>query len=66
MKPSKNPVLIPRRERLVSAEVYLQEMSTHKDFITEVQFMPPRLGEKGFGSFRVSYSSPVLLPAGEK
>lgn len=60
-KKSKNPILIPKRERLVSAESYLQEIATRQDIIKEVEFVPPKLGSKGFGSFRVHYDTPVLV-----
>lgn len=63
-KKSKNPILIPKRERLISAENYLQEVATHQDNIKEVEFVPPKLGSRSFGSFRVRYDTPVLFPEG--
>lgn len=64
MKKSKKPILVPKRERLVCAQSYLQEINTHQDNIKEVEFAPPKLGSRGFGSFRVRYDTPVLLPKG--
>lgn len=53
---------IPRQERLLSAQEYLREMadSRHKNNIESVRFIPPRLGEPGYGGFRVRYKTPVL------
>lgn len=63
-KKPKNPILIPKRERIVSARSYLQEIATHQDNIKEVVFVPPKLGSRGFGSFRVRYDTPVLFAEG--
>lgn len=62
MAKTKTPILLPKKERLLSAEAYLLDIKQHQDIIKEVQFVPPKLGKKGFGSFRVSYDTPVLLP----
>lgn len=63
-KKSKTPILVPKRERIVSAQNYLQEIATHQDNIKEVAFIPPKLGSRGFGSFRVRYDTPVLFAEG--
>ncbi|WII95961.1 hypothetical protein LU276_03875 [Moraxella haemolytica] len=64
MHKAKKTVLIPKKERLLDAKTYLAEIQCRQDIIDDVQFIPPKLGSKGFGSFRVSYSTPVLLPEG--
>ena len=53
---------IPRQERLLSAQEYLREMadSRRKNNIESVRFIPPRLGEPGYGGFRVRYKTSVL------
>ncbi|MFD1244786.1 hypothetical protein [Paralysiella testudinis] len=55
-------VLIPLRERHLSAQEYLREAEkdTKRNNIEAVQFIPPKLGKPGFGSFRVRYKTPML------
>lgn len=62
LKPkSKALVLIPKKERTLKPEAYLADIRHHQDVIKDVQFIPPKLGSKGFGSFRVQYDTPVLV-----
>ncbi|MPW66523.1 hypothetical protein [Moraxella catarrhalis] len=64
LKKSKTKVLIPKKERLLTAQAYLLDIEQRQDIIKEVEFVPPKLGKAGFGSFRVRYDTPVLLPKG--
>lgn len=60
---SKTLVLTPTKERILKPEAYLADIKLHQDVIKRVEFIPPKLGSKGFGSFRVQYDTPVLVGA---
>lgn len=56
-------MLTPFKERYLSAEEYVREVETnrHNNNIEDVEFIPPKIGKGGYGSFRVRYKIPVLL-----
>lgn len=62
LKKSKTKVLIPKKEHLLTAQAYLLDIEQRQDIIKEVEFVPPKLGEAGFGSFRVRYDTPICFP----
>ena len=57
----KTKVLLPKRASL-TAQAYLLDIEQRQDIIKEVEFVPPKLGEAGFGSFRVRYDTPICFP----
>lgn len=54
---------MPKKERTLTPAAYLVDIKHRKDLINNVQFIPPKLGSKGFGSFRVQYDTFVLVDA---
>lgn len=53
--------LVPHKERIFDAQTYLNELKNKRDNnIEKVEFIPPKLGKGGYGSFRVRYKIPVL------
>lgn len=64
MKKAIRPVLVPTKERRLTPREYLKEVQSHADIIVDADFVPPKIGSKGFGFFNVRYSTPVLLPEG--
>jgi len=54
--------LVPIREQLLDPDEYLHALPNlrHNDNIDHVDFIPPRIGKRGYGKFRVRYKSPVL------
>lgn len=55
-------VLIPFRERYLSAQDYLTEMRKDVQYhnIESVHFIPPKVGHLGYGVFKVKYKTPIL------
>ena len=55
--------LVPIREQLLDPDEYLHALPNlrHNDHIDHVDFIPPRIGTRGDGAFRVRYKSPVLV-----
>lgn len=45
--------MIPVKERTVSANLYLELMKTRPENIQTAEFIPPKLGQKGYGKFKV-------------
>ncbi|HCT6470059.1 hypothetical protein [Morganella morganii] len=43
----------------VDAQELLEASKNQRDSIESVKFIPPRIGGKGFGRFRVQYKHPV-------
>ncbi len=60
MTMDKNAVYIPIFSELLSAKEYQKELVTNRENIEKVKFIPPRIGKRGFGSFKVSYRTAVL------
>lgn len=58
---NKKTILVPKKERLLSPEAYLLDLKLHRDIISDAVFIPPKVGSKGFGSFRVRYDTPILF-----
>lgn len=59
---TKTLLLTPKKVRNVSAQEFLNEAkkSTVNHNIENVQFVPPKIGGKGFGSFQIKYKIPTL------
>lgn len=53
--------LVPHKERIFDARHYLTEIQNKSDNIEKVEYIPPKLGKSGYGSFRVRYKIPVLV-----
>lgn len=49
-----------KSERLVSPKELLNELKD-SDNLKSIDFIPPKIGSKGFGKFKVSYNTPVLI-----
>lgn len=58
---SKRKSLVPTRERTLTANQYIQDLKVNKDNMANVEFIPPKLGSKSFGRFRVKYKTPLLV-----
>ena len=56
-------VLVPLKERYLSAKDYLKEIEKNRlnNNIERVEFIPPKIGKGGYGSFRIKYRVPVLV-----
>lgn len=50
-----NTISIAYKERIISAVNYINEIKYKRDAIESVEFIPPKLGQNGYGSFRVRY-----------
>lgn len=59
---TKTLLLTPKKVRNVSAQEFLNEAkkSTVNNNIENVQFVPPKIGGKGYGSFQIKYKMPTL------
>lgn len=56
--PAIDLVMLP--DEIISAEEFLRRyLAGDKDTINGAEIIPPRLGQKGFGSFRVKRSKQV-------
>lgn len=53
--------VIVTKEKISAAE-YLDLAKNDSPSIKRVSFVPPRIGDKGFGSFEVEYRNPKLVP----
>lgn len=52
------------RERLLKASDYLAEIQNGRTGnIEKVEFIPPKIGQRGFGKFRVRYKTLVAVEA---
>lgn len=56
------PILVPTKKRTLSASQYLDDIKQRADVISQVSFIPPKIGSQGFGKFCVEYDMPILLP----
>lgn len=54
---------IPKSSESFSARGFQKIVQTERDNIASVQFVPPKIGKKGYGSFRVEYRNAVLRKA---
>lgn len=52
--------MIPIKNEDVSASEYLELMDKDSNLIKKAQFVPPKLGESGYGFFRVEYKTQKL------
>ena len=55
---------VPVSDEVVTASEYLEIVSSRPASIKESRFVPPRIGEKGYGTFKITYNSPVLKETG--
>lgn len=55
---------VPVSDEIVTAAEYLVVAESKNDNIKETRFIPPTIGERGFGKFKVTYRHPVLKEAG--
>lgn len=55
--------LKPVKSRVVSADEFLVISSVRKGNIESSRFIPPKIGEKGFGRFRVTFKDKELVDA---
>ena len=62
---SKSKFYEVKSERLVSPRELLDELKD-SDNLKSIDFIPPKIGSKGFGKFKVSYNTPVLVNSGGK
>lgn len=53
----------PVKSRVVSAEEFRILVAVQKDNIESSRFIMPKLGEKGFGKFKVTFKDKVLFDA---
>ena len=53
-------VLTPVRREQVTAAEFVRITQERPSDIARSRFVPPRLGEKGFGSVDVEYTAPML------
>ncbi len=53
--------LTPVKERQIGAQELLKETARRRDNIESIRFIPPKIGGKGFGTFRISYKIPTLI-----
>ena len=51
------------KSRIVSADEYLVISSKKKDNIESSRFIPPKIGGKGFGKFKVTFKDRELVDA---
>ncbi|MCP1659316.1 hypothetical protein [Neisseria perflava] len=52
------------RERVLKPSAYLAEMKNDRGGnIEKVEFIPPKIGQRGFGKFRVRYKTLVAVEA---
>lgn len=60
---TKTLLLTPKKVRNVSAQEFLNEAkkSTVNNNIESIQFVPPRIGSSGYGSFQIKYKMPTLF-----
>ena len=56
----KNTVYVPTFSEMLSAKDYQKELITNRENIAEVKFIPPKIGKRGFGAFKVSCRTAVL------
>lgn len=60
---TKTKLLIPTKVRNVSARQYLNEAKRNSvnNNIESVRFIPPTIGSSDYGSFQITYKTPVLV-----
>lgn len=58
-------VLEPVNERFVSAEHVVTLTSSQCENIERISFSPPKIGDSGFGKFKITYITPVLCEANQ-
>lgn len=51
------------KSRIISADEYLVISSKKKDNIESSRFIPPEIGGKGFGKFKVTFKDRELVDA---
>lgn len=56
-------VLEPASERFVSAEHVVTLTNSQYDNIENITFSPPKIGDEGFGKFKITYKTPVFCEA---
>lgn len=56
-------LLTPVKEETLKPSEFVQLTAAQKDNIESSRFIPPTLGQKGFGGVRVTYIDSVLRPA---
>lgn len=57
--PKREVELTPTSHRLVSPEEFLQMCEKESDNIRSSSYIPPRMGDEGFGHFEVHLKRPV-------
>ena len=59
----KTPQIIdmtPVKHEVVSAQEFVRIAVERPYAVARSRFVPPRIGSKGFGSFEVEYTTPIL------
>lgn len=58
-----NAVKIPTKQRYLSPQEYLKEIQRNQihNNIEKVKFIPPKIGQAGFGQFLVQYKMAVVV-----
>lgn len=51
------------KSRMVSADEYQIIIETRKSNIESSRFIPPKLGDKGFGKFKITFNDKELVDA---
>lgn len=51
------------KSRMVSADEYQIIIETRKGNIESSRFIPPKLGDKGFGKFKITFKDKELVDA---
>ncbi|TYG33560.1 hypothetical protein FW755_11595 [Lonepinella koalarum] len=56
-------IMTPVKQRYLSPQAYVKDMKNNQqaDNIEQVQFIPPQIGQGGFGKFLVKYKMPILV-----
>ena len=57
--------LIPTKKRRVGAEEFLKIFKSRKKDIRSTSFIPPALGDGGFGFFEIEYKNTIFCPVNE-
>lgn len=61
--PRRQQVLVPVRREALTPEEYRRLTSESQTTIARARYVPPQLGDGGFGRFEVEYSIPILKRA---
>lgn len=51
--------LKPIKNKRITPERFMRLTEKEKKNIKEIHFIPPKLGDKNFGSFRLTYKRPI-------